>query len=128
MIRRGHTLIATVICVFILLLLAMVLMTGGLGGTLQQNTGTQPRKDKLGKTVPSLVRAKAVDEVCKSNLRQVRQGLQLARISSADEPPSSLSETKLGASFYSCPLGHEPYEYSQAEGTVKCVHPGHEKY
>lgn len=126
--RRGQTLIATLIVVVILLMLTMVFMTGGMGGSVQENTGIKARPDGRGTTVPGLVKLKAEDTVCKSNITQVRQGLQMARMSNGDEPVSSIEEAKIGASFYSCPLGNEPYEYTAATGEVRCVHPGHEKY
>jgi hypothetical protein len=70
----------------------------------------------------------AKDDVCRSNLASLRQAIQIFESTNDDHPPDSLSETKLGQEFYNCPIGHEPYAYDPATGTVHCVHPGHEKY
>lgn len=70
------------------------------------------------------------DPVCAEDLSQLRQALIMAQ--SDDEQgkfPARLTDLKgLPASFFSCPVGHEPYQYDPATGQVHCVHPGHEKF
>lgn len=119
--RRGFTLIATLITVAIICVLMVVMMQGTGGGDFAQ------RKDGMGKTMPTASRAAAEDSVCRSNLQQVRQGLQIAMIGT-DEHPASIEDAHIGQQFYSCPLGHEPYKYDPQTGEVHCVHPGHERY
>lgn len=120
--KRGQTLVATLIVIVIIAMLSVVLLTGSLGG------GTSHRKDGLGTTIPGAVKMAAKDDVCRSNLNQVRLGVQVARTNADDTPPATIEETKLGSDFYKCPIGKEPYAYDPATGEVRCVHPGHEKY
>ena len=119
--QRGFTLIATLITVAIICIL-MVTMMGGLGTEMPQ------RKDGMGKTIPGAARLKAEDEVCRSNLSQVRQALAAARMSSGDEAATSIRDAQIGDQFYSCPIGHEAYKYDPATGEVHCPHPGHERF
>jgi len=119
--RSGQTLAATLIVVGIIAVLAVVLLTGTRGGQ-------SSRKDGLGKTLVGASKLKAVDEECRNNLRQVRASLLIASSNEDETFPGSLQETKLGDSFYRCPIGKEPYTYDPAGGKVNCPHPGHEKY
>ena len=122
--NRAQTIIATLIAVVIMLVLAVALMYGsGMFG----GKPVSSRKDGLGTTIPGAVKYKAKDEVCRSNLGQVRQSLQIAW--TTDESyPETIDGTRLGSTFYSCPLGNEPYLYDPQNGTVFCPHPGHEKF
>ena len=45
-----------------------------------------------------------------------------------DTKPASLAAAKITGDLARCPIGHEPYVYDPATGTIHCVHPGHEKY
>ncbi|MEA2552304.1 MAG: hypothetical protein QOJ65_480 [Fimbriimonadaceae bacterium] len=118
--RRGFTLIATLATVAIICIL-MVVMMQGMGGSMPT------RKDGLGTTIPGQAQLSARDQVCRSNLGQVRQALALARTAS-DEPPTAIEDARIGEQFYSCPIGHEPYKYDAATGEVHCTHKGHERY
>jgi hypothetical protein len=124
--QRGNTLVATLVVMAIIAILAVVMMKGS--GTF----GAQgsPRADGRGTTIPGLVKAKAEDTVCQSNLGQLRMSLSIAKMNNDEQWPASLDDTKLGAQFYTCPMGKgsEPYQYNPATGEVHCIHPGHEKY
>ncbi len=122
---RGNTLVGTLITIAIMAVLAVVLFkgSGAFGGK-----SAPARKDGLGTTVMGQVRYDAKDTVCQSNLQQVRMSLQIAESDNDDKPPETLQATHLGADFYKCPLGGEPYIYDPATGKVHCPHPGHEKY
>ncbi len=121
--NRGFTLISSIATIGIIAILAAVYV--GYSGT----GGKSPRADGRGKTTLGLVKANAQDEVCKSNLSQVRQSLMVAQTSSGDDSyPATLEETRIGADFYKCPMGKEPYVYDPKTGKVYCPHPGHEKY
>jgi hypothetical protein len=122
---RGQTLVASLIVIVIMCILAVVLLRGS--GAFGGAAGTSNRKDGLGTTTVGAVKYAAKDDVCMSNLRQVRMSIQINRTSD-DAPPASLNDCKLPKSFLSCPVGHEPYDYDPATGDVHCVHPGHEKY
>lgn len=123
--QRGQTLVATMIVLAIMAILAVALLRPwAVGGTAKP-----ARADGKGNTVPGLVKLKAEDTVCASNLSQVRSFIQIARTNADDQAPATLAEIPgMPKEFLSCPLGHEPYEYDPAAGTVKCVHPGHGKY
>lgn len=119
--RGGFTIIATLITVAIICIL-MVVMMQGMGDSVPA-----ARPDGRGKTIPGAAKAQAEDQVCLSNLSQVRQGIQIAMVGT-DTPPPTIEDARIGQQFYSCPLGHEPYKYDPQTGRVQCVHPGHENY
>lgn len=123
MYRRGQTLVATLIVLAIIGMLAVVMMNGSLGG------GQSTRADGKGTTIPGKVMYMARDDKCMSNLGQVRAAIMIARTNADDAPPASLDEIRLDKDFMKCSITpFEPYEYNAEEGTVKCPHPGHEKY
>lgn len=118
--RRGQTLVATLIVVAIMAILAVVLLKGNLG------EGTSSRADGKGTTIPGAVMAKAHDEECRQYLSQVRMAIQMQHTTD-DTYPATLEETNLGSTLYECPLGGERYNYDPQTGKVSCPHPGHEK-
>ena len=122
--QKGQTLVATLIVIAIMGILAVAMLKPwAVGGTSKP-----ARADGKGNTVPGLVKLKAEDEVCRSNLGQVRLMIQ-TQMGGEDTPPTSLTELRgLPKEFLSCPIGKEPYAYDPTTGTVRCVHPGHEKY
>ena len=122
--RNGFTMISMLLTVVIICVLMVVMMQGmgGLTGDVHSD-----RKDGLGKTTMGGARLSAEDQVCRSNLNQVRESLAAARMTSTDGPVS-LSDVELPASIKECPIGHEPYQIDAATGEVHCVHPGHEKF
>ena len=122
---RGHLLIEIIVVMAIIAVLA-----GAVYGTKSvfSKGGAQARKDGKGGSALSLSKLKADDTVCISNIKQVRLALQVASTNADDAFPATLEETKLPKEFYSCPLGHEAYNYDPKTGIVTCVHPGHEKY
>ena len=123
--QHGYTMISTLITVAIILMLAVALFKGsGMFGSQRASA----RPDGKGTTVIGAVQWDAKDEVCRSNLGQVRASIQVYQSSSDDQNPPQLADTKLGNDFYSCPVGHEPYKYDPSTGQVHCVHPGHEKF
>lgn len=117
----GQTLVATMVVLVIICVLAGVYFVGGSGTSTK---GSRP--DGNGKTLVGRAIYRARDEVCRSDLNQLRQSIQIN--STEDSFPASLEDTKLGPDFYRCPIGKEPYEYNPQTGEVKCKHPGHEKY
>jgi len=124
--ERGHTLIGLLAAMAIIAVLGVSLFYGS--GAFQAGGPKSPRKDGKGTTIPGLVKAKAQDGACQSNLNQVRLGIQVAETSGEDSRPQSLQELRLGSTFLSCPLGKEPYQYDPSTGKVQCPHPGHEKF
>ena len=122
--EKGFTLISTLVTIALILFLAVYLMNGSGGGSL--------RKDGEGKTYLGAAMARAKDANCIQQLQQVRAGLEIATDPVENTRPPALKDLRLGESFYRCPIGKEPYTYDPAAGTtresVKCPHPGHEKY
>ncbi|CAN5627162.1 hypothetical protein BH11ARM2_BH11ARM2_05410 [soil metagenome] len=123
--KKAFTLISTMATIAIILVL-MVGMFYGSG--MLKGQAPNSRKDHLGKTVMGQAEYAAKDDVCHSNLGQVRSAIQILETNEDDKPPEDIKETKLPKEFYSCPVGHEPYVYDPATGQIHCVHPGHEKY
>ena len=125
--RRGNTLVGMLVVIAIIGVLTVGTFYGS--GMLKGGPKSSPRKDGKGTTIPGLVKLEAQDTLCRNNLNQLRSGIQLAQTASGeDTPPQRLEETRIGASFYSCPVGKERYNYDPTTGQVACPHPGHEKY
>ncbi len=122
--RRGQTLVATLITFAIIAVLSVALWKGS--GMFGQGAGS-PRKDGKGETVLGQTMYRAKDEVCRSNIGQVRLSMQ-ATASLDEEHPATLQDLKLPAEFYVCPIGKEAYLYDPQTGKVGCPHPGHEKF
>lgn len=119
--KRGQTLVASLIVIAIILIAAVVLIkgTGGAAPT--------PKKDGRGKTVLGNARATAQDEVCRSNISQARQLLQVQKATDEEFKPASVAEIPGAAAVSTCPVGKEPYTIDEA-GNIHCPHPGHEKF
>lgn len=92
-------------------------------------TGNQ-RADQVGHTVVGQSFARAKDDVCMNNLRQIRLAIEVAKSADPDGTlPATLEEVRgLGPDMKACPIDKVAYEYDPATGTVKCNHPGHKKY
>lgn len=120
LLQRGQTLVATLIVLAIIAILAVVLLRGTGGGE-------STRADGRGTTVVGAVKAQAEDTVCMQYLNQIRQSIAVYQTTD-DGYPATLQDTRLGETFYRCPMGKEPYAYDPSTGKVSCRHPGHEKY
>ncbi len=125
--QSGNTLIGMLVAVAIVAVLAVVFLGGGGKGASPLSVGESTRADGKGRTVLGAAKAAAQDDVCRSNLSQVRMAVGIAR--GEDETgPASLDALPNIRSVASCPIGHEAYLYDPATGAVKCPHPGHGKY
>jgi len=122
---RGNTLVGTLITIAIMAVLAVALFkgSGAFGGK-----SAPARKDGHGTTVLGAAEWAAKDEVCRSNLGQLRMSLSLAQSANDEKFPEDIKDTKLPKEFYKCPVGGEKYVYDPETGKVYCPHPGHEKY
>ena len=78
------------------------------------------------KPMPEAAMDKAKEVQCMSNLRSVRQGIVMYKSQNETLPPS-MKDLKMGmgADFFKCPVGMEPYQYDPNTGAVRCPHPGH---
>ena len=114
------------VSIVIIGILVAVYLTGGLG-LFGGETALPERADGQGKTTVGRAAARAKDEVCRSNLRQVNMSIEVQK--TADEIPSSLSELGLGDAFLKCAIPpNEAYVYDGQGGRVTCPHPGHENF
>ena len=123
--ERGNTLIGMLVVVAIIGIMAAVFIGGGQGGSL--GVGESKRADGKGRTVLGAAMESARDDVCRSNLGQLRASIQI-QTTTDEEKPASLAALPGMSSVSSCPIGKEPYEYDPTTGAVKCPHPGHGKY
>jgi hypothetical protein len=129
--RRGNTLAASLVVVVIIMIAVVVYITGGFGGKKSTLAGEPQtgRADGHGTTALGAARWAAKDDVCRENLSQIRQFIQVAETSGDDDkPPASLDDIKVPQSIRFCPIGKEAYDYDPATGKVHCPHPGHEKF
>lgn len=119
--NRGQTLVASLIVIAIILVCVVIFMKG---------TGdTKPvmKADGRGKTVLGNAKATAQDEVCRSNLSQARQLLQVAKATDEETKYANVADIPGAKSVSFCPVGKEPYSIDET-GTIHCPHPGHEKF
>jgi hypothetical protein len=121
---RGESLVGILVAVAVVLLLALAFTVGAgpLGGSWPS------RADGEGKTLVGRSKSAARDIECRSNLSQLRTAIQIATDPVDGARPATLEETKLGHSFYECPVGGEAYKYDPGAGRVACQHKGHETY
>ena len=113
--------VASLIVIAIILVCVVIFMKG---------TGdSKPlmKADGRGKTALGNAKATAEDEVCRSNLSQARQLLQVARTTDEEIKYTNVADIPGAKSVSSCPVGHEPYAIDET-GTIHCPHPGHEKF
>lgn len=123
--QRGNSLVGILVAVAIGILLVVIFTVGSGALTGKKGSG---RPDGKGETLIGRSIYRAKDGVCRSNLGQVRQSIQIQTDAVEGTYPESLTDLKLGDDFLKCPVGQEAYEYDSATGTVKCPHKGHEKY
>jgi hypothetical protein len=121
--RSGRGMVGVLVAGALGLVVVLFFVMGGMTGSTPP-----PREDGKGTTLVGRVAYEAKDEVCKSNLGQVKQAIQMATDPVEGAFPSSLEETKLGADFLKCPIGKEAYVYDPTTGKVTCPHPGHQAY
>lgn len=122
---NGRSLVGVLVSVAIIILLTIV-FTVGSGSIMGKKPEARP--DGKGETVIGRSMYAAKDEVCRSNINQVRQSIQIQTDPVENTYPETIQDTKLGSDFYKCPVGSEPYDYDKTTGKVRCIHPGHEKY
>lgn len=126
---RGSSLVGVLVAVALVLVLVIVFALGG--GSLGLSPASDKpaaRADGKGETVVGRSLYTAKDEVCRSNLGQVRTAITIQTDPVDNTRPEAISDLQLPSEFLKCPVGGEPYEYDPATGKVRCPHPGHEDY
>ena len=119
--NRGQTLVASMIVVAIILICVVIFIKG------TPDTKPITKADGRGKTVLGNAKATAEDEVCRSNVSQARQFLQVAKATDEESKYTTVAEIPGAKTVSTCPVGHEPYTIDPA-GNIHCPHPGHEKF
>lgn len=124
--QRGNSLAGVLVAVAIIGVAVAVYFTGGFG-MFGAETALPERADGQGKTTVGRAAARAKDEVCRSNIRQVRMSIQVSQ--TTEETPMSLADIPLGDEFKRCSITpNEAYVYDPSSGRVTCPHPGHESF
>ncbi|MFN8220588.1 MAG: prepilin-type N-terminal cleavage/methylation domain-containing protein [Fimbriimonadales bacterium] len=122
--RRAFSLIEILAVMAAIAILATIATVG-----LKSFGGGSSRKDGKGETVVGQTMLRAKDEVCRSNIDQIRQMIYVSSTGGEDGYPAKITDLKgLPKDFQLCPIGKEEYVYNPATGEVHCPHPGHEKY
>ncbi|GMV37395.1 MAG: hypothetical protein AMXMBFR61_19030 [Fimbriimonadales bacterium] len=122
--EQGFSLIGSIIVVALVLVLALFFIYGS---PLWEKREPQ-RADKRDTNVITGSKARANDAVCMNGLRQVRYAIDMEKMSSGAPPASLQSLSGVPKEMLVCPIGGEPYQYDPGSGTVRCPHPGHERY
>jgi len=109
-------------------ILVVVVLLVAIGGALTYFYLGRGSGNKPGDVVHTPI-SQANSTVCVSNLHQLRQAIDMAKMSDPDgKYPASLDQLHLPAEMLSCPVGHEPYQYNPNTGEVHCIHPGHQNF
>jgi len=89
------------------------------------------RSGQPGVNAPATPIERASGVECQSYLQQIRQAMQLYLPDHEERYPGNLMELKsygVADGMLACPVGKEPYRYDPVSGTVRCPHPGHERF
>jgi prepilin-type N-terminal cleavage/methylation domain-containing protein len=113
-------------------ILLVIAIIGILAGVVYVGFGgseaSTSRPDGQGRTTVGAPVARAKDEVCRQQLTQLRQIVQMQEMDLEAPPPSLDDLPGITPKMLRCPIGSEPYQYDAASGRVTCAHPGHESY
>lgn len=123
--RRAFSLVE----ILAVMAIVAVLAVGATVGMRAFGDSKSARPDGKGETVIGQTMLRAKDEVCRSNVNQVRQMIYVQSTGGEEGYPGTISDLRgLPKDFSNCPIGKEAYVYDPNTGTVTCPHPGHEKY
>ena len=120
----GMSMVGTMVAVLILLLATAFFVTGGLG--LME--APQERPDGKGETLIGRSMYAAKDSNCRTQLQQLRMSVSIHSDHVTDQLPAKIEDLDMGASYYTCPVGDEKYDYDPVTGVVSCPHVGHEDF
>lgn len=115
------------------LAVTLIALVACFAGCSRQNTVTEQTPQNVNSEGSSSIVGQSLDAgksaQCRSQLTQLRQGIETYRIST-ETNPSSLAEMNIGVGeeFYKCPVSGEAYIYDAGTGTVRCVNPQHVRY
>ena len=121
--RTGFVLIEILIVILLIALLASGYLA--LRGKSGPQEGTEPRFPGEAQTLPGRAVQKGHGVECMTNLRQLRQMIQVQTIDSGTYPQAL--DPSWGV-VLQCPVSGYAYVYNPATGQVSCPTPGHERY
>jgi len=128
--QRGFLTLIELLVVLVIIFGMYYVFMGGYGGgsrTAPGITPGQPTRPGGPTSLPGQAIERARSVQCESNLRQVRQAIDIYKMNSEGRSPGSLDDLKI-SSVTSCPVTHTPYSYDPSTGRAWCTTPGHERY
>jgi prepilin-type N-terminal cleavage/methylation domain-containing protein len=117
--ERGFLTLIELLVVLAIILGFFWVFTGG---------GGKPSRPGGPTTTPGMAIEQAKNLECRTELSQVRQAIQIYKLSSDGKPPASLDDLRLPYETTHCPVGKQQYVYDPQTGQVHCSTPGHERY
>lgn len=120
--RSGQSLVGVLVVLVIIMLGYWFFMRGG-------NMGSGPVGPHGEQTVYKAAMNKASGVECMSNLRQIRQALQMYEQTN-EKKPAALTDLKSNGvinAMLICPVTKKPYVYNETTG-VHCPDPPHANY
>ncbi|MGQ9525365.1 MAG: hypothetical protein ACUVTZ_11080 [Armatimonadota bacterium] len=95
----------------------------------------KPQQDKTNapanaQTIPGQAVERGHEVECMSNLRSIRQAIEMHKVTEETPPPNlaALSSAGIGPQQLRCPVSGAPYQYDPSSGRVWCPTPGHEGF
>jgi hypothetical protein len=115
-----------IICLLISVVIGVVLVITFIGPRMSSQVPGDEHK-----SLPARAMDRGHDVECESNLRSIRQAVDIYN-SQNEGYPASTSEIDLGVSdrtsYFKCAVGGEDYIYDPQTGSIRCPHPGHERF
>jgi len=133
--RRGirpytHTAGYAGIVVFLVAFIIAFAIAAVMWGQRQKPTRQGANAPTQAQTVPGQAVERGHDVECMSNLRSIRQAIEMHKVTEEAPPPSlsALSSSGIGPQQLRCPVSKAPYQYDPSSGRVWCTTPGHEGF
>lgn len=79
-------------------------------------------------TTPGMAIEQAKNVECRTNLGQIRQAIEIFKMTNENNPPRTLDDLRLPTESTHCPVGKQEYTYDPQTGQVRCSTPGHDRY
>ncbi len=90
--------------------------------------GGKPTRPGGPTTTPGMAIEQAKSVQCQTNLGQIRQAMEIFKMSNDGNLPRGLGELNLPSESTHCPVGKQEYTYDPQTGQVKCSTPGHDRH
>lgn len=128
--RRMHHAGYAGLVVFLVAVIIAFVIAAVMWGQRQKPTQRGTNASTQAQTVPGQAVERGHDVECMSNLRSIRQAIEMHKVTEEAPPPnlSALSSAGIGPQQLVCPVGKTPYQYDPSSGRVWCTTPGHEGF